>query len=472
LRTGLNTLLALVLFSAPILAVMIGQPYNLPGMFGVYQLGNEPYLIERATQAGISSVVRQYRWEQIEPEQNLFRFKVIDDWYNEVLEPNGLAGMIILRTGQCWATDNAYDSTLGEPLHELASAPPLDYDDYYNMVYHLVDHLKGRINVFVIENDPVTKYSWYGTPEEFIQLTAVAREAARAANHRCTLIGNKLPAMGFGYLITRDLVEEGLIDEAVEFWNGYYSRRDESFQVSSPGQLMNWLDSDFGLWVVNFANTIMMRDQAENLDAMGFNYYLHYDYIEQVVGWMYDRMEENGYYRPLLDLEHGVKDEREILSDMTAAEELIKGYTIIQSLGIRQVSWYPFAIDSLSHNYEYLKPMYLLETGELLPPYYAMRTFAEHFDFYNYCSGRYGDDYSRYSFENIEKGHVDLDIVWADSLEITVAIPYPPGTNLALITSHTGELLDSIPNITDTLMISVDKSPRLIKWKNSGLWCQ
>ncbi len=89
MRTGLNTLLALVLFSAPILAVIIGQPYYLPGMFGVYQLGDEADIIEHATQAGISYVIKQYRWEQIEPEQDLFRYNDIDDWYDEILEPNG-----------------------------------------------------------------------------------------------------------------------------------------------------------------------------------------------------------------------------------------------------------------------------------------------------------------------------------------------------------------------------------------------
>jgi len=471
-RIGFNTVIALVLFSAPLIPAQNGQPYGLPGMFGVYQLGDETDLIELGTEAGISYVVKHYRWEQIEPEQGLFGFTSVDNWYEDILEPNGLSAVVILRTGQCWATDNAYDSTLGEPLHELASAPPLDYDDYYDMVYNFVGHLKGRINHFVIENDPVTKYSWYGTPEEFKQLGAVAYEAAKAANPRCTVIGNKLPAMGFVYLISRDLTEQGLITEAIEFWNGYYSRRDESFQVSSPGELMNWLNSDFGLWVVNFSNEIMERDQAENLDAIAFNYYLHYDYIEQVVEWMRSRMEEHGYYRPLLDLEHGVKDERSVISNITAAEELIKGYTIVQSLGIHQISWYPFAIDSSSHNYDYLKPMYDFGTSELLPPYYAMKTLSEHFDYYDYFAGRYGSTYSRYSFKNIEKGYVDLDVIWADSLETTVAIPRPPGTNLALITDYTGEILDSIPDLSDTIYIDVDTSPKLIIWENTGLWCQ
>jgi len=467
LRTGLGTILALILFSVPLFPATNGQPYTLPGMFGIYQLGDDPFLTEKATQAGISYVIKHYRWEQIEPEQGLFRFTGIDEWYDEVLEPNGLSGAVILRTGQCWATDNAYDSTLGGPLHELASAPPLDYDDYYDMIYTLAEHMKGRIDVFVIENDPVTKFAWYGTPEEFKHLTRVAYEAARAANARCTIIGHKLPAMGFGYLIARDLVEQGLITEAIEFWNGYYLRRDESFQVSSAGELMNWLESDFGLWLVNFTNEIMMKDQAENMDAMAFNYYLHSAYIEQVVDWLRSRMEENGYYRPLLDLEHGVKDEREIISDITAAEDLIKGYIIMQSLGIRQISWYPFAIDSSGHNYEYLKPMYDLETSEFLPVYHAMKTLSDHFDYYDFFSGRYGDTYSRYSFENIEKGYVDLDVIWTDSLETSVTIPYPPGTNLAVISDCTGVILDSIPKTTNTLSIDVDESPRLIRWEKT-----
>ena len=464
MRTSLGSILALLLFIAPLFSVVITRPPILEDRFGIWQLGDDAQG-GNVREAGVSYVIKQFRWEQIEAEQDLFNFKLADDWYDDVLEPNGLYGVLIIRTGQCWATDNSYDSTLGEPLNEFASTPPLDYGDYYDFVFHIVDHLKDRINSFVIENEPVTRVAWYGTPEEYLMLTEVAYQAAKDANPGGVVIGNKLPAMGFAFLIARDLYEEGALTEAVDFWNGYYSRRDERFQVSDPGELLNWLDSDFGLWVVNFVDVIMTSDQAENLDAIGFNYYLHYDDIEKVVEWIYSKMETNGFYRPLLDLEHGVKDEREVVTDSTASEELVKGYTIVQSLGVRSVSWYPFTLDSTSHNYDYLKPMYDTHTQDFLPAYYAMSTFASHFDYYHFFYDQDESCCSRYSFKNLRTGLVDLDIIWSDSGDTTLTLPFPGAFNCAVVMDHLGGSADTLFNLNGTLEVDIGAAPKFIDWQ-------
>ncbi|MFQ6103537.1 MAG: hypothetical protein ACE5OP_04510 [Candidatus Glassbacteria bacterium] len=464
MKTYLGPILAIILFTAPLLSVVDTQLPILEGRFGIWQLGEDDNA-EDVRDCGISYVVKQYRWEQIEPEQDLFRFKPLDDWYDDMLEPYDLSGVLIIRTGQSWATDNSYDSTLGKPLHEFASAPPLDYGDYYDYIYNVVYHLKDKIDIFIIENEPVTRVAWYGTPEEYILLTSVAYQAAKDANPSCMVIANKLPAMGFGYLIARDLFEQGAFSEAMNFWNGYYSRRDERFQVSRMSELVNWLNSDFGLWVANFVDVIMTSEQAENLDAIGFNYYLHYDYIEQVVGWIRSKMEENGFYRPLLDLEHGVKDERSVVSDSTASEELVKGYVIVQSLGIRYISWYPFTLDSTSHNFEYLKPMHDYSTDDFFPCYYAMNTIADHFDYYHFFHGKDESFYSRYSFENLRTGLVDLDIIWSDSLDTTVTLPFPKTFNCAIVTDHLGSAVDSLYNLNETLEIQVGAAPKFIQYK-------
>lgn len=433
------------------------------GVFGAYQLGEEE-LVEEARNAGISSIVRQYRWERIEPIQDVFRFNEIDRWVDEVLAPNGIFGMVIIRTGQCWATDTTYDEELGVPLHELASAPPLDYGDYYDFVYTLIDHLEGRVDHFVIENDPVTKFSWYGTAEEYKELTRIAYQAAKDANPSCIVIGNKLPAMAFSHLIARDLVEEGRGEEAIEFWNGYNERRAESFQVDSLDELMSWLDSSWSLWLDGFTRTIMQADQARNLDAIGFNYYLHYDYIDEVNAWIRKEMDENGFALPLLDLEHGVKDERGIVPDTTAAAELVKGYVITQSLGLPSLCWYPFTIDSSGHNFEYLKPMWDYQSQTPLPPYFAMQALSSHITPFHVYDSDVISNYRRFAYRNTIAKRLEVDIVWSDSLSRTLLIPFRRSATRAVITHFMGSSTETVSSTNDTLTIDVDESPKFIKW--------
>lgn len=464
----LHSVLVFFFMTTPLLAVEISQPATPQGRFGIWLLGDEAFT-DDIVDAGMSYMIKQYRWEQIEPTQDVFRFQEIDQWYENVLEPHDLAGVLIIRTGQSWATDNSYDPELGQEINELASAPPLDYDDYYDLVHTLARYFEGRIDIFIIENDPVTLVSWYGTPEEYIELSGVAYQAIKDANPRSIVIANKLPAMGFGYLIARDLYDAGQTQEALDFWNGYYSRRAEQFQVDSLAELRSWLQSDFGLWVVNFVNVIMTPEQAQHLDAIGFNYYLHYDYIDEVVEWMRTKMEENGFYRPLLDLEHGVKDERLVVSDLTASEELVKGYMIMQSLDIGYISWYPFTIDTVSHNSEYLKPMYDFQASSYLPAYFAMKTLSDHFTRLHAFEGVEAPSYVRYSFRNLETERTDLEVLWNDAGNMTVELPFPTFAHLAVVTDHLGTVEQIAYNDGGSLSLEVGAAPRFIQWKRLGV---
>ncbi|MFQ6104231.1 MAG: hypothetical protein ACE5OP_08055 [Candidatus Glassbacteria bacterium] len=454
----------MIILATPIVSVDSNrQALPSGGIYGAYQLGNDT-LANDVRNAGISHITRLFRWEQIEPEQDVFHFNGIDTWIDEVLKRNNLYAIVLLRTGQCWATDNSYDPELGIPLHEFASAPPLDYDDYYDYIYTIVNHLNGRVNHFIIENDPLTRYSWYATPEEYKQLVSVAYQAAKAANPKCVVIGNKFPAMGFAHLIARDLYDHGLEQEAIDFWNGYNSRRTLNFQVETIEELLEFLNSDFSLWISNFADVILMPDQAQNLDAIGFNYYLQYSYIDEVVAWLYFRMNMNGYSLPLWDLEHGIKDERNVVSDFAAAGELVKGYVTAKSLGIQNISWYPFTIDTSGHNYEDLKPMYDFENQELLPTYYAMMVLSDHLSPYHLIQDVFESIYVRYSFENVLTGRVDLEAIWSDSVEAPIDILFRRPATQAIVTHLFGIPAETVANSNDTLVVEVNSSPLYIKW--------
>lgn len=464
MKNKLHLVLILTLFAVPLFASVVGQPAPLNGRFGAYLLGDEG-LADEAADAGLNFYVRQYRWEQIEPEQDLFRFGPIDSWYDSILEPQNLSGVIILRTGQSWATDNTFDPDLGVEVNELASCPPLDLADYYDFVFSTVEHFRGKIEHFVIENDPVTKQVWYGTAQEYIDLCSVAYQAAKDANPNCVVIGNKFPAMAFGYIITKELFDQGLYQDAMDFWNGYYERRDERFQVHSLSELQNWLESDFGLWVVDFSISIMTQEQSLNMDALALNYYLHYDYIDEVMAWLSDRMEENDFHRPILDLEHGVKDERQVVSDLTASQELVKGLTIMQSLGVRVMAWYPFSLDSTSHNYEFLKPLYDFQNSDYFPAYYAMQTLTECMSPYHFIDQAQASPYALYTFMNIETERVDFAVAWSDEPGMEASLPFPDFADYVVVQDHLGNIVRTQFNKGENLDVSVGVEPVFIRWK-------
>jgi hypothetical protein len=466
MRKNLMVFVLIFLASPAVTANTLPLPPRFDTKYGAYSLG-EDELVDDAAEGGMSYNMRQYRWGQLEIAQDVFRFDEIDEWYYGALEPNGVGAILILRTGQCWATDNSYDPDLGIPLPSASSAPPLEYGDYYDFIYRVVDHFRGDIEQIIIENDPLTKHQWYGTPEEYKQLTAVAYQAAKDANPRCVVIGNKFPAMSFGYLIASDLVEEGKYEEALDFWNGYHSRRHERWQAGNLAELTEFLTSDFSLWAIPFADAILEPDQAGHLDALGFNYYLHYDYIDDVVGWLTAQMQKNGYSRHLIDLEHGVKDERSVVNDNTAAQELVKGYAITHSLGVEYVSWYPFTLDTLSHNFENLKLMYDYANAQFFPAYYAMRTFAGHCTPRHRFQSKGFSSFERYSFENKDSQLVDLDIVWSDAGDTTVAFPFRPSFRYAIVTSYLGDSADTLRKEGDSITLSIKRAPKLIQWKKS-----
>ncbi len=446
--------------------LFVSSPECLAGSrtpYGIYSLG-EDELADDARAAGMSYVIRQFAWSQIEPEQDLFNFGLIENWYHNSLEPNDMFAVVNLRTRQCWATNNASRSILGMPIPSSASAPPLDYDDYYDLVFRLVDHFAGTIDHFIIENDPLTRYEWYGTPEEYKQLVAVAYEAAKAANPHCVIIGNKFPAMALPYLITRDMIDGGKAEEAVAFWNGYQARRNDHFQVNSLEELLGFLNSSFGNWCIPFSDAIMTPDHAANLDVIGYNYYMHYEYIDEIVGWLRWKMEKNGFELPLVDLEHGVKDERDEVPDVTAAQELVKGYLITSMLGIPSMAWYPFTLDTVSHNFENLKLMYDYHGGEFLPPYYAMKTLSRHLTARHVFQAADTVGWFRYSFMNAATGLTDIDVVWSDGADSVVTLPFRSGFAGAVVTNYLGNAPDTMWWTSGSVPVEAGPAPKFIRW--------
>jgi hypothetical protein len=464
MRILLLGLTAVFLVSTSLLSLTNPHSASFPmPLFGAWNVGEDAYADE-VSDAGMSYVCRPFRWEQIEPQQDSFRFIEIDQWYQNVLEPNNQTAILLVRTGQCWATNNNYDPELGVPLDELASTPPLAYIDYYDYVHSLVDHLEGRIDHFIIEDDPLTKVSWYGTPEEYKLLVGVAYLAAKNANPTCTIIGNKFPAMAFGHLISRDLLREGRIQDAIDFWNGYYSRRAEVYQVDNLSELLDRLNTDYSEWLDNFAGVIMQPDMAENLDVIGYNYYMHYDYIDEVVAWLSMKMKNNGFSLPLWDLEHGIKDERDEVSDFLAAKELVKGYVLTLARDIPHVSWYPFAIDSSSHNFEKLHPMYDAANEEKLAPFVSMQVLADHVTPLHHIHDTTEGDYRRFGFINRRIQRVDLDVIWSDVFDQNMEIPFRGAAEAAVVTHFFGTAVETIPNVNGRLTIRVNDAPRYIQW--------
>lgn len=456
-------ILGFILFAMPLAPEIRKHHDVIKGRYGGFPIGAAD-LADDMSAAGISNAIRVYRWDQVEISQDIFDFSLVDYEYYDVMKPNGIEEIMMIRTGQGWATDTSFDSTLGIPIPEESSAPPLNYNEYYDFIFALVDHFKGDVDRFIIENDPLTLYCWYGTASEYKQLVATANQAAKDANPSCTIMANKFPAMSFAYLIAYDLYEGGMYQQAVNFWNGYFSRRDERFQVEDLSELLLYLNSNFGVWLRNFVDETMMPDQAENVDIIVFNYYLHYNYIDEVVAWLNYKMQENGYRKTLLDLEHGVKDERNVVSDSLAAEELVKGYAIVHSLDIPQVGWYPFALDTLTHNYYILQLMYDLTYERFLPPYYAMRTFSDHIGPAHFFCEKQISYYSRYSYKDKLRHSIDRDIVWSDEAETTIVIPFSDAFQSLIVTDYIGSHSDTIPRNGDSVAVEVGRKPKFLKW--------
>ncbi len=308
--------------------------------------------IREAKELGLCWVTLQIRWETLEPKRGKFDWQPIDKLCLAPLQ-NGLGITLVIYTGQGWAT---YCDPSVAKLNKKTHCPPRDLTDqwndsygysktYYNFVYNLVSHLKGKVNYFIIHNEVNSLRFWHGTPEQYLQLRKTAYKAVHDANSGAIVIDNGLASLVWGLAVTDDLLNQGKETEAVEFANKFFSRGENFTPFANGQEIMrraenprkeNWKRT------IKFAHEIFKEPY---FDWFSFHVYENIEALPTIIAWIKKQMDKNGYEKPIIISECGYFDQKFDLNNSAAqqkaAEDLVKMHLIAFSQGIRQLHWLP-----------------------------------------------------------------------------------------------------------------------------------
>jgi hypothetical protein len=149
---------------------------------------------------GAPWIVEYFPWGYIEPARGQFNWEHADTVVNHAVN-QGLTVIARLDFVPEWARP---ENTTFRHLDEE------NYQDYGNFVYAFVDHFKGRVDYFIIWNEPNLSFEWGYRPvdpEAYTELLKLAYTRAKEANPDCYVLSG-----GLAPTIAREGNEWGLSD--------------------------------------------------------------------------------------------------------------------------------------------------------------------------------------------------------------------------------------------------------------------
>jgi hypothetical protein len=163
-------LMLLMLFTVFVSACQntAAQPVISP-RFGVHTLNPGDALLVQARDSGADTVVQVFAWREIEPTRDQFHWEVTDQFVAGA-EYYGLEVVVRLDHHPAWASKA--DLSL--------NAPPDDLEDYRRFVERVAERYQGRVNAYIIWNEPNLTIEWGGQPPDPMAFTEVLKTGYEA----------------------------------------------------------------------------------------------------------------------------------------------------------------------------------------------------------------------------------------------------------------------------------------------------
>jgi LysM repeat protein len=149
---------------------------GVQGFFFVESAEHRQRLLDMvAYEAGFGWVKQQIRWDEFEylPGQyNQDMLAGLDAFMQDAFQRD-LRILLSISTAPDWARSTTEQH-----------GPPVNYTDYANFVWFIVDRYKYRLSAIEIWNEPNLQREWYGAPlngAEYVRLLAAGYEAVKSA---------------------------------------------------------------------------------------------------------------------------------------------------------------------------------------------------------------------------------------------------------------------------------------------------
>ena len=130
--------------------------------------------VKMAAEAGIGWAKQQFPWAEIEPRKGELSWEKYDHIV-ELCQRYGLQIIARLDRPPDWSRQD----------NSIPEAPPDDFEDYGDFVYHFVRHYRGRIRYIQIWNEPNIFPEWGNRPvdpADYVELLKIAYRRAKEAD--------------------------------------------------------------------------------------------------------------------------------------------------------------------------------------------------------------------------------------------------------------------------------------------------
>lgn len=159
-------------------------------------------------------------WQRIQPaNKNQWVWNQFDNWVNNYINC-GQEVAVHIMSDATWAVQPFPLGIKEAGNHDM---PPKNQQDYYNFVYGVAKHYKGKITRYSIENEAHWPGNWGATVEDYVTTLQTAYKAIHAADPQAIVEDHAMSYEGFGYLTTNWLISQDNNQQALDFANSYAS---------------------------------------------------------------------------------------------------------------------------------------------------------------------------------------------------------------------------------------------------------
>jgi hypothetical protein len=327
----------------------LGKPNPLGAKWDWARLDRyKPYL---ASLSG-GGTFYDFAWCDVEPKEGKRYWSTVDSVARNARDL-GFVLYLKIRTGSCWATENAGGDTGGRRGRKDVSSMPADMAKYEAFLSDAVKRYAPLgVRNYAIENEVNAPIHWSGTPASYVTLVTAAGRAIHAADPQARVMDGGLGSTVYGDAIARRLLEQGKDADAVRAYQQYYERRfpvraQQLPQVSDASELRDVLKSGQAARNLEYFDATVGMAKAKLLDDFEIHFYEAPDNVA-----------------PLLDLLHGTLPAGLTIhalevgqfwpnapsDEHTHAEELQQTVNQLLDGGVSRVIWLPLAYNPNGRN--------------------------------------------------------------------------------------------------------------------------
>ncbi len=204
-------------------------------------------------------------WQRIQPQKDVWNWRQFDNWVDSFRNCGQQVAVHIL-SDAVWAIQPV--PTTSTNSRHKPSMPAVNSGDYYNFVYQVASHYKGKIKRYSIENEAHAAQNWGGTPQQYFSELQTAYKAIHTADPNAIVEDAAMSHEGLGYLTAIWLFQQGKVQEAMDFANTYdahFQRNSQSLKITDPSQFQTLINDP----------RIQKLLQWENLLFQNHNWYDH-----------------------------------------------------------------------------------------------------------------------------------------------------------------------------------------------------